>query len=317
MNFDLSKDVYYSDEYISLYLNESDRIFKFEYKEGDKVFMNKAIKKSIDALGRDFFDLETAYGYGGYYINTNNEEFIQRAVNKYKDFCKSQNIVAEFIRFHPFLNNIEIVGKFLDFFRKDRKVVYIDLEKDKSYRKSLIRNIKKAIDSKLNFKILEKNRRNIELFIDLYYKTMERNKANSFYFFSENYFYKLMKMRDANLYGVEFKGKIINMVVTLDCKTNGVVYYHLGATDPIFYNLNPNPFIFDNLIDLYKLRRFKILYLGGGISPKDDDSLFKFKKKFSQNFLWYYLGGNIFHKEIYSKSKERLAVSDKFLYWRE
>jgi len=47
----LLDDIYYSDEYISLYLKEGEELFTFKYEEGNKFFINKTIKRSIRKIG--------------------------------------------------------------------------------------------------------------------------------------------------------------------------------------------------------------------------------------------------------------------------
>ena len=260
--------------------------------------------------------METAYGYGGFIVSTCEEKFIKEALNEYINFCKSQNIVAEFIRFHPFNNCVENLGKSLNFFKKDRIVIYIDLHKPKQYEGSLKRNIKKALSYNLRFAVLEKNKENLDKFITMYYKTMKKNKANSFYFFSKEYFEKLFALNESKLFGTFLEGKLVNAIVVLESSLN-IAYYHLGATEPEYYSYNVNPFIFDKVIDFYKEKGFKYLYLGGGTDSSPNNSLLRFKKKFSKNFRWYFIGGLVFNSEIYEILKKKYCFNSKFLCWRK
>ena len=63
-------------------------------------FYNIAIKRPITKIGNvdiaeGYFDLETAYGYGGFYVNNENEEFLKIALEKYQQYCLENNIIAE------------------------------------------------------------------------------------------------------------------------------------------------------------------------------------------------------------------------------
>ncbi len=119
-NLNLIDDVYYSREYISLFLKNNDEIFDFEFKSGDNYFLNKTIKRPIKRIGDinvedGYFDLESAYGYGGFYTNSNDTKFIENALEAYRDKCLEENIIAEFMRFHP-INKFPInFNEYLDF----------------------------------------------------------------------------------------------------------------------------------------------------------------------------------------------------------
>ena len=62
------------------------------------------LKKSIEK--NKYFDLETPYGYGGPLVDGTFPVNSQQAfINQLLEYCKSKNIVSQFIRFHPLLNN--------------------------------------------------------------------------------------------------------------------------------------------------------------------------------------------------------------------
>ncbi|RTZ70654.1 MAG: hypothetical protein DSZ30_00410, partial [Aquificaceae bacterium] len=309
---ELSHDVYLSENYVSLYVdpNRGEEVFKFEYREGKKKFFTISVKRPIPFL-EGFYELETAYGYGGFIVTTCDEDFIRKAFGIYRDFCLSQNIVAEFVRFHPFNPYNEVVGKFLDFFKKDRLVVFVSLSKEKNYASSLKRNLKKAQSFNLRFEILKKTKENLKIFMKLYYKTMERHRANKFYFFPKSYFEKLFSLGEAKLFATKFEEKIVNAVVILE-SSNKVAYYHLGATHPEFYKYNVNPFIFDKLIDFYKEKNYRFFYLGGGTDSDPQNSLLRFKKKFSKEYGWFYIGGIIFNSRVYEFLRKNFCKSGKF-----
>ena len=97
----LLDDIYYQKEYISLYLKEGEEIFEFNYTEGDFLFTNLAIKRPIEKIGEiileeKYFDIETVYGYGGIYSNTDNNLFLQKALEYYKEYCHENQVIAPF-----------------------------------------------------------------------------------------------------------------------------------------------------------------------------------------------------------------------------
>ncbi len=194
----LLNDVYYQKDYLSLYLEEGQSIFEFNFKENDNFFYNIAIKRPITQIGNiiveeGYFDLETAYGYGGYYTNSQDEKFIQRALTVYKERCAEEKIIAEFIRFHPF-NDFPIDYRDrLNFCVYDRDVVYVDLSLTKDERWSTYskktRNLLRHCERQLSF---DKDD-NLGSFSNLYNQTMQKNNAQDFYYFGDEYFQNITK----------------------------------------------------------------------------------------------------------------------------
>ena len=95
--FNLVEDIYYSIGYTSLYLKEEESLFVFNYKKGNDEFFNISIKRPINKIANEdirdgYFDLETAYGYGGYYATTDNCEFLDNALEVYQKKCNDENI---------------------------------------------------------------------------------------------------------------------------------------------------------------------------------------------------------------------------------
>ncbi|APF18390.1 hypothetical protein Calab_2794 [Caldithrix abyssi DSM 13497] len=304
----LENDIYYLIDYANLYLKSDEEIFDFEYIQGGKILKNIAIKRPIPQFGtikcnEEFYDLESPYGYGGFWSNTQDADFIGQALKEYEKKCEQNRIVAEFYRFNPFNDFPLNFGQYFDFLIRDRETVYVQLDKPyetiyKEYHPSLRRNLRKAEKNNLHFSMLNPTLDNIRYFQELYYKTMKKNRAESFYFFPKTYFENLFKLKNAKLFGILYEDKIINMVVVLESAP--ICYYHLGASIPEYYALNGNPFLFDQLIQYYR-SRFSIFYLGGGATSAENDSLLRFKRKFSPTTKPFYIAGKIFNKEKYQE----------------
>ncbi len=297
----LLNDIYYSEDYISLYIKEYEELFSFEYKEKGKIFINKTIKRPIITIGNtslnsQYYDLETAYGYGGFYTNTDDTSFIKNAMIKYEKRCQDENIIAEFIRFHPF-NNFPIEhNNFLDFNIYDRDVVIKKLSTNilASYSSKVRNTIKRA-----NEKISVNESKNIDKFIELYNETMKKNEASDFYFFEKNYYIKLLENSEMKLYEVIYQNNIIAM--GFFAISGSFAHYHLSANTKESYGLNSNYALLDTIFNKAQEYGSKYFILGGGTTSNKDDSLFKFKKKFSKNLKPFYISGKIYNKEIYDK----------------
>ena len=298
---DLLNDIYYSKEYVSLYLKKDEEVFEFKYQEDKNIFYNISIKRPIKIIGNimlkeEYYDLETAYGYGGFYANTDDEIFIEKAIKQYEQKCKDENIIAEFIRFHPF-NNFPIkYDKFLDFNIYDRDVVAKDLTGDilASY-KSKIRNIIKRSSEK----VIIRESEDINTFIKLYNETMDKNNAEEFYFFDKEYYIDLLKNKSIELYEVRYKDTIVAMGFFMFGKD--IAHYHLSANSDISYKLNTNYALLDYAFNKAKEKGINNFMLGGGTTSSKEDSLFKFKRKFSKETKPFYISGKIYNHDVYDK----------------
>ena len=71
-----------------------------------------------------YFDFISPYGYGGWLIEGDGD--IAELFSAYETWCMEHNIVSEFVRFHPILNNAETLEKFYEVLRLG-KTIAMDL----------------------------------------------------------------------------------------------------------------------------------------------------------------------------------------------
>lgn len=301
----LLEDIYFKKSYVELYLKSNEEVFEFEYRENDYIFHQIGIKRLITKIGDvkvsdGFYDLETAYGYGGIICNTDNENFIEKAVSRYQKQIKAENIFVEFARIHPFNDNLFFSKKYYDFLSLDRQTVIVDTTLETAERKRLYssttRNILKHCEKKLTFEQTE----DIESFNELYQKTMARNQADSFYYFDLEYFKKLLILENTCLFFVRNEtNDIVSAAFFMFSETLG--HYHLSANNDDFRNLNGNYFMLDSIFEFAKNKNIKYFHLGGGRTNQTDDSLLRFKQKFSKATKDFYIAGKIYNKSIYDR----------------
>ena len=287
---------YHQKEYARLNLAKNDKIFEFNYKENSLEFYNISIKSKIP--NTDFYDLCSPYGFAGIVCNTNNNDFIKRALSAQKEQALKQNIIAEFMRFNPCSNIGENLKNSLDFFAKGNSnvAVYCDNSRFNFYSSRLKSKINKA-----KREIYVKQSSNIEQFVALYYETMKRNNATDFYFFKQEYFENLLKNKNTIMFEACFNGKIISMAIFIFDER--AMFYHLGAnsTEQMKSNNNAIYAIFECAFDFAYNKGIPLCYLGGGV--EENDELFAFKKQFASFITPFYIGGVIYNKEIYEKFK--------------
>jgi hypothetical protein len=298
----LTNDIYYKRDYAKLYAGDKSSLFHFEYREGGSLFINLAIKSPIDKIGfitcdEGYYDLETPYGYGGFNTNDNSMDFVRHAIEKYKKRCCEEKIIAEFIRFHTFNSFPRKFVNFFDMCIYDRNVAVVDLqltcdERWKQYSGNT-RNILRKCSKTQTFQRTE----NIEKFVDLYYETMKKNEADKFYFFDTQYFHDLLNLDGVYLYEVVYEGKTIAMSFFM-C-TSEIAHYHLSANDTDYLKLNANYFILDNVFEEARKWDAKYFLLGGGRTNDANDSLLKFKQKYSKLTKPFYIAGMIYNSDKY------------------
>ncbi|HIF9178875.1 TPA: GNAT family N-acetyltransferase [Photobacterium damselae] len=290
---DLSSDIYYQREYSALY-EENGEYFEYLYQEDACYVKFHALKHRITSvagqpLNEELYDLETPYGYGGPITNTIDEAFLKRAFLAYRIHCQQQNIVCEFIRFHPF-NSLADNSTLFDMHFAERQVVIVDLEKSSDERRKLYskttRNIvKKAIK---NLTIVTDDVPLLE-FSSMYYDTMKKNTASDFFFFKEGYFNQLMQLNGVSLLATR-KDQAYASIGFFMCG-NELAHYHLSANNQELSKENGNYLLLDAAFEHAKSQGCHYMMLGGGRTSSPEDSLFKFKAKFSPLTKPFYIAG--------------------------
>lgn len=298
----LRNDIYYRSEYAELYLDSSYSLFRFEYRDGDLVFFNLAIKRPIEQIGSApcseiYYDLETPYGYGGFFTNCENHDFVEQALSAYRKRCQDERIIAEFIRFHPFNASPCWYKDVFDLLIDDRPVVIVDLSNSTEERwgkyNPKTRNILRKCAKTLVFQEAE----DIDKFEDLYTQTMLKNNADDFYFFDREYYQGLLALDGVRLYQVSFGEKVIAMAFFM--YGHELAHYHLSANDTNYLKLNGNYFMLDQAFDEARKLGANSFMLGGGRTPDSEDTLLRFKQKFSQRTERFHIAGMVHNREKY------------------
>jgi hypothetical protein len=300
---DIVKDIYFDEKYTELYTSYGDKVKTFVYQEGDLHFKNTFIKSKIEkvkgiTIEEELFDASTQYGYGGIQCNTSDQAFLRNAFKAFKSFCEDENIIANFYRFHPFLDAMPFKEN-ISFFHENSRVVYIDLTLSKEDRwknySSSTRNILRKCEKNLSFELSN----NLDNFMELYYDTMKKNNASNFYYFDKEYFQKLNELDDVNLYTVKFDGEVISSGFFF--LSGDYAHYHLSSNNSAFYKLNGNYSLLENVAAAAKEKGCKYFLLGGGRTASIDDSLLKFKMKFTKNSLPFYIAGDVYNRQKYDQ----------------
>jgi hypothetical protein len=295
------RDIYFTRQYhIACESNGEGRAQLFIYQEGSRLglypFMVNAIKE--DSLSKTYYDIQTCYGYGGALCNTTDADFLIRFERDFINYCKENNVVCEFIRFHPLLQNHKIFKEDIDVLL-NRETVYLDLEQDtqtiwESEISSKNRNmIRKAQKNNLSIE----SHTDLDIFKAIYQETMNKLSADKFYYFSNEY-YKELKKVDLLMISIKKEDEVLAAALFMGYED--YFHYHLSGSKEGFLNLAPNNLLLWSAAKLAKEMGYKKFHFGGGTSSSEQDSLFKFKKSFSNGRGYFYIGKRIHNQEIYS-----------------
>lgn len=292
-------DVYYLSGYVKAFQIHGDgepQLFYYSSYEGEAIGGLRGIyvyMKRMTAID-GVYDSITPYGYGGFLIEgledesseskkEANEKKLRALWTAYVQKMREENIVDNFVRYHPVLANavpMKICSDVIDL----GKTVAMDLISENviwanihSKNRNMIRKAEKN-----GIKI--KHGQGLELFdefIKIYNAVMDKDHAEEYYYFEPEFYNSIHKDLNDNyeIFWAEYEDKIIAMSIMIFA--NGRLNYHLSGSDSQYRNLAPS-----NLL-LYKAaiwgyeNGMKTFHLGGGVGS-GEDNLFKFKIAFNR-----------------------------------
>lgn len=306
------KDIYFESNYGKLYERiENGKAEVFLYKDENGIVSNQFIKREIPIKinQNKYFDIVTPYGYGGPIIENckagRKKELVKKYYKNFQKYCNDNNIISEFVRFHPIINNAEDFKKIYNA-RCIRKTLGTNLKDfddpvKAEFSKSCRKNIRQAVKRGVSYKITN-SPEDFSAFEDCYYSTMDRNHATDYYYFPKKYFDEILKNFKNNVILVEaiYEGKTI--ASGLYFIYNKTIHIHLSGTLSEYLYLSP-AYILRYAVTLWgKENGYELIHHGGGRSNSPEDSLFKFKKQFAKNTEFdFYIGKKIWNEEVYNK----------------
>lgn len=303
-------DIFFLPEYFEI----NELIFKgttecFLYYENEVFILYPYIRRSIS--GSEFFDITSAYGYGGYIGSPRNSGIVnfRAAFHKY---CIEQRIVSEFIRFHPLYGNHILDDSENGTVVSCQPVVIADLccditELQNKVKKKAREKIRKAEKNEIKV-YAHDDEDSYKQFMKLYHKTMARLNASNFYFFDDNFFLAIIKHlgQFSKLFLAWHQGELVGGLLLIHGESFS--YNFLSCSDDRYGKLGVKDLLQWKILEWSQGKGKKKHLLGGG--RKGEDSLFRFKAKFSPNRENYYLGKIIHLTGTYAKLCERMNGFD-------
>lgn len=305
-------DVYYLNGYVKAFMIHGDGVpqmfcYSTDALRGIYVYMKR--KTAIEGI----YDSITPYGYGGFlFEGDTSEENLRELWKAYTDKMKEENIVDNFVRYHPVLENaipmktcfgVIDLGKTIAMDLTSEDVIWTNIH---SKNRNMIRKAERN-------GVEIKHGQGIELFdefIKIYNATMDKDNAEEYYYFKQEFYESIHNdLRDNyEMFWAEYENKIIAMSIMIFA--NGRLNYHLSGSDVEYRSLAPS-----NLL-LYKAalwgceHGFSTFHLGGGVGS-GEDNLYKFKAAFNRKSDYQFsIAKMVFDKEKYDTLVEERAVRD-------
>ena len=285
------------------------------YREGTHVYYHAFHVSPIPCLP-GWFDIQSPYGYGGPIATTTDPEILARAHSAFFEWCRECNILAEFIRFHPILQNERYFSgdQFID-----RTTVAVDLsgEFKIQYSKRVKQKIKKFPLCELSY--TQKNETDFLFFCECYQSTMQRIGADASYLFPQRYVQQLCQWKQCEILTASERAST-PCAASVFLEDGNLVEYHLSCTTEKGFALDATTFLLDSTALSAQRRGKTWLHLGGGTDNLTDNPLLFFKKGFSNSTFLFKIGRAIHNRQHYQKLKEQFSSAgksiDKVLFYR-
>ncbi len=250
------------------------------------------------------FDIQSPYGYGGPVSNSDNPDFLARAWDAYVETARSQDIAAEFVRFHPLAQNSRFYGGKVEF---DRETVWVNLELGDlfaDYQTRVRTAIRKAQRAGTQFRWAGSDEIK-NPFPTFYRAGMAAISAAQFYFFEDAYFAEIARMPAARLAICHFEDEWLSAGLFL-CKGD-CVEYHLAANSETGKRLGASNLLLHEVAQSAKRDGFRRLYLGGGTDLMPRNPLLFFKSGFSSCRAPFIVGSFCHDFLLYETLRKRWA----------
>lgn len=295
------QDIYFTRQYCKMEQEQEQGIAQlFVYEENENIGIYPFIKRPINhpQLKEQYYDIETPYGYGGPITMYEDPLFVSRFENSFLEYCKDENIVAEFVRFHPLIENEHIFQKNIEVLH-NRSTVWLELTK--SIEDIWMNEV--SAQNRNTIRKCEKNQLHVEVtnhydtFIEIYNETMQKVGAQEFYFFGQ-FYYEHIKGNESYVL-LEVKQGEKTLAAAIFMGYGQYFHYHLSGSRKEFLKLAPNNILLWEAIKYAKEHGYKKMHFGGGLTDSKEDNLFRFKSKYSKTNADFYIGKRIHNEEVY------------------
>jgi len=299
---------------------------------GEAMLLYPFLKCRINITGdieqeNQFYDIQSAYGYGGPVVNEegSNKNFLAHVWQLFSDWCTSSNVIAEFCRFHPLVQNSLWAPKEMRII-EDRKTVAMDLNTypeaiwNESYfrvQRNMVRRAEREGYSFEKKSALEE----MSWFFPMYIGLQERLKAEKKTLFGREYFETLAEKLGEKLWlgVVTQEYEVIAAVLVLEGAQ--FAHSHLMGYGAKKANSGMTNYLYHEVALNASQRGLSVLHMGGGKTSDEKDPLFRFKESLGQERHVFNIGMRCHDSKMYEvlgkrwEEKNGLRPTGYFLFY--
>lgn len=263
--------------------------------------------------GSGVLDAVSPYGYAGALFAGEADGATRRAaVQELWQALRQLGYCSVFLRLHPILDGAN--DAFESTLHHTGDTVVVDLQQDEvalwmGMEKNTRSVVRRSHRLGLVVERLEPLGEHLEELASIYTETMERVGAAPAYFtFDLAYFRELHAGLDRLLSLVGVKAEGDTVCVSLNSTSHGIVQSMLGGSRTAARPLQPTVLETYESMLLYREAGARYLHLGGGVGGQRD-SLFRFKRSFSNDIRPYYSVRAVLDEPRYSQLVSERARS--------
>ncbi|MFB6283496.1 MAG: GNAT family N-acetyltransferase [Halobacteria archaeon] len=280
----------------------------FVVEDGEEVAYYPFLRRSLGNLEfadgsdnslKEYSDIVSSWYYGG--PLTTSDELSGTFVEEFREFCRGENIVSEFVRFDPNIGNQELFPELEPTFNRETVPVDLTVGEDgiwENYESRNRRAIRQARDTPLETEVAE-DEDEVEEFHSIYCNAMEGKDATEHYRFELEFF--------LDLYRSDFADFVIAMDSDDNVTVGGFImvlddlrgYHYLSASNPDYWDMRVNNLMYHRVVMHAHDIGLDIFDFQGG-----RPGVFKFKSSFSPNRGEFYISKRIHMEEVYDELVE-------------
>lgn len=303
-------DVYWLSGYVKAFELHGDGVpllfyYEDEVTRGINVVMKRDVSDDIHfkkSIARNtYFDFASPYGYGGWIIEG---EHTGKLFLSYENWCINNNIVSEFVRFHPIVENSKYCSDAYNIIPLGNTIA-MDISSPEIIWKNLHSKNKNMIRKAIKNGVVIYSGRYPEIyqnFREIYNQTMDKDNAAEYYYFSQDFYESILYdlSKNAHVFYAEYEHEVIAAAIMI--YANGFMNYHLSGSIKEYSNLAPSNLLLYEAALWGNANGYKSLYLGGGVGS-GEDGLYKFKKSFYKpdDARRFHIGKKVFNRKKYNE----------------
>jgi hypothetical protein len=259
-------------------------------------FMLRPIERVGDRdLSRTLYDIESVKGLSGPLSSRSEQAFLTEAWRHYDAWCRANDVVAEYVRFNPFVDNEKLAAGFFDVEHHARIGVVVDLTPSEQeiwnaqYNVNQRNMVRKAEQLGIEC-VLDTSAEGFDEFVELQAKAWERLNARQDRHYPREslYFLKRKFGEAAPLFSCKREGRLI--VAALFLVGSQVIHYQFSARAAGASDVGANNLLLHAAAVWARGQGLETLHLGAGRTADPKDELFRFKRCLSPKRVSYARG---------------------------